>query len=53
VITSFDGTAVSSAATLRSAIIRRHPGDTVTVVWVDQAGQQHQATVTLTSGPPL
>jgi hypothetical protein len=28
-----------------------HPGDKVTVSWTDQAGQQHTATVTLTTGP--
>ncbi|TMC47155.1 MAG: PDZ domain-containing protein [Chloroflexi bacterium] len=52
VITGLDGTTVDSPTTLRSAILRHHPGDRVGVTWRDGSGNQHTATVTLTSGPP-
>lgn len=51
VITSVDGTAVSSAADLTTVLRTRHPGDKVTIGWTDANGQNHTATATLTSGP--
>ncbi len=51
VITSFGGSAVDSPTTLVTLVDRDHPGQSVTVGWLDQAGQSHTATVTLGTGP--
>lgn len=51
-ITAIGGRAVSSPATLGSAVAARKPGTRVSVSYVDQSGWSHTATVTLTSGPP-
>ncbi|MBJ7595275.1 MAG: trypsin-like peptidase domain-containing protein [Candidatus Dormibacteraeota bacterium] len=51
-ITSLDGTAVSSSSALRNTIVAHDPGSSVSVSWTDTAGASHTATVTLTSGPP-
>jgi S1-C subfamily serine protease len=51
VITTFDGKTIDSASALTSAIGTHKPGDSVTVGWVDQAGQHHTATVKLAAGP--
>jgi S1-C subfamily serine protease len=37
---------------LREALNRFHPGDRVVVRWIDDSGEAHRATVTLTKGPP-
>jgi S1-C subfamily serine protease len=50
-ITSVGGHSVSSAADIQDVLVKYHPGDKVSVSWVDQAGQSHSATVTLASGP--
>jgi S1-C subfamily serine protease len=50
-ITSFDGQPVSSATTLTQLVHAKHPGDTVSIEWTDSSGQQHSASVRLTSGP--
>lgn len=52
VIVSLDGTAIDSPSTLVSVLTAHHPGDSVQVVWVDPAGQQHTVTVVLAPGPP-
>jgi S1-C subfamily serine protease len=51
VITSINGQAVVSPATLTTILRQRHPGDKVTVVWTDPTGKSHTATITLTVGP--
>jgi S1-C subfamily serine protease len=51
VITSVNGTAVSSSAGLKSALSKTAPGDRVRVTWVDQSGASHSATATLVQGP--
>ncbi len=51
VITAIDGQAIDSPATLSSVMAQHHPGDQVQVTWTDTSGQQHTATVPLTSGP--
>ena len=51
-ITSLAGRTVDSATTLGQLMIGYHPGDTVTIGWVDAAGTSRVATVTLASGPP-
>jgi S1-C subfamily serine protease len=52
VITSVDGRAVGSSTTLTSVILKRAPGTTVSVRWVDAYGSSHQGTLKLASGPP-
>ncbi|MEV8516452.1 trypsin-like peptidase domain-containing protein [Dactylosporangium sp. NPDC051484] len=51
VIRSVDGRPVGSARELTSVLDTYHPGDRVTIAWVDQAGQSGTATVTLAAGP--
>ena len=50
-ITSVAGQAVSSASDIQQALVKYHPGDKISVNWVDQSGQSQTATVTLASGP--
>jgi S1-C subfamily serine protease len=50
-ITSVGGQAVSSTSDIQQALVKYHPGDKISVNWVDQSGQSQTATVTLASGP--
>jgi S1-C subfamily serine protease len=50
VIVEFDGTPVDSRFALEAGVQKHRPGDRVSVVWLDAAGQRHQATVRLVSG---
>jgi S1-C subfamily serine protease len=50
-ITSVGGQSVSSADDIQQALVKYHPGDKISVSWVDQNGQSQTATVTLASGP--
>ena len=50
-ITSVGGQAVSSTSDIQQALVKYHPGDKISVSWVDQNGQSQTATVTLASGP--
>jgi S1-C subfamily serine protease len=50
-ITAVGGQAVSSASDIQQALVKYHPGDKISVNWVDQNGQSQTATVTLASGP--
>jgi len=50
-ITALGGTQVTSAAALTHSLVPYHPGDSVSVTWVDSSGNQHTASVTLASGP--
>jgi S1-C subfamily serine protease len=52
VITSLGSASVASPDELTAAMNTHHPGDKVTVGWIDQSGQSHTAAVQLTSGPP-
>ena len=51
VITSVDGQSVATAQDIAHALVKHHPGDSVSVTWVDQDGQSQTANVTLASGP--
>jgi len=51
VIMSLGGHAVTSAASLRSAIDAYHPGNKTSVAWADLAGQTHTAAVVFATGP--
>ncbi len=50
-ITSLGGTAVSSAEDIAHALVPYHPGQSISVTWLDQSGQPHTQTLTLTTGP--
>lgn len=50
-ITAFNGHAVATPDALVALKDRHHPGDRVSVTWVDQSGVSHTATLTLSTGP--
>jgi S1-C subfamily serine protease len=52
VLQAMDGTGLGSAGDLTDLMVQHHPGDRVTVQWVDSADQQHSAQLTLIPGPP-
>ena len=52
VITGLGGHTITSPDDLANALIPYHPGQSVQLDWLDQAGQQRSATVQLSSGPP-
>lgn len=52
-LTSLDGKSIADSAALRLALVKFHPGDSVSVGWVDASGAQHNANVKLVVGPPL
>ncbi len=52
VVVALDGRSVNSASALTNLMIAHHPGDSVTLTWLDQAGQQQSAAVQLAAGPP-
>jgi S1-C subfamily serine protease len=51
VITAVDGVPISSASNLSDVMDARHPGDTVTLSWLDRTGAPRSAPITLASGP--
>jgi S1-C subfamily serine protease len=51
-IVSINGTTITSAESLTTALLDHKPGDTVTVGWVDAEGANHSSSVQLTTGPP-
>ncbi len=50
-ITSVGGQSVSTAQNISQVLVKYHPGDSISIGWVDQSGQSHTTTVTLASGP--
>jgi S1-C subfamily serine protease len=50
-ITAIGGQSVSSQEDVAHALVQYHPGNSVSVSWVDASGQSHTTTVTLASGP--
>jgi S1-C subfamily serine protease len=50
VIVSVAGRTVDSVNSLRQGLQNHNPGESVTVSWLDTSGQQHNATVQLTTG---
>jgi S1-C subfamily serine protease len=50
-IISLGGQPVDSPSALTNLLSQHHPGDNVAVTWLDQAQQQHTATVQLATGP--
>jgi S1-C subfamily serine protease len=51
VITAIGGHTVSSPTAIPALVLTKKPGAKITVVYVDQSGSSHTATVTLGSGP--
>ncbi len=51
VVTSLDGTQVTSADSLRTAIAKVNPGDTVSISYTDANGASHSTKATLITGP--
>jgi len=51
-ITAIDGHAVASPNAVVSRLLRKHPGDKVTLAWVDPYGYRRTSSLTLASGPP-
>lgn len=52
IVTALDGTAVSSLETLRGFLFPLHPGDVVTITYVDALGATQTVELTLGEGPP-
>jgi len=50
-ITAVNGVGVTTPAQLTAVLGRYHPGSTVTLSWTDANGANHNAQVTLTTGP--
>ncbi|WP_236791330.1 S1C family serine protease [Amycolatopsis sp. GM8] len=51
VLTGINDQTIDSATTLTNLMDGFHPGDKVTLSWLDQTGQQQSATATLVEGP--
>jgi len=51
-ITRFNGRAITSSPALTTAKSALHPGNKVTITWIDASGTSHTATIRLASGPP-
>jgi S1-C subfamily serine protease len=50
-ITAIGGQTVNSAEDVAHSLVKYHPGNSVSVTWVDASGQSHTANLTLTTGP--
>jgi S1-C subfamily serine protease len=50
-ITALGGQSVSTPENLAQALVKYHPGDSISITWADQTGQSHTSTLTLASGP--
>jgi S1-C subfamily serine protease len=51
VIVAAAGHSASTPNALQSSLQRHHPGDRVSITWVNQSGQRHSGTVVLEKGP--
>jgi S1-C subfamily serine protease len=50
-ITAIGGQSVASAEDISHALVKYHPGDSISVTIVDQSGQSQTVTMTLANGP--
>jgi S1-C subfamily serine protease len=50
-ITAVGGQSVSTPEDVAHALVKYHPGDSISISWVDTQGQSQTANVTLASGP--
>jgi S1-C subfamily serine protease len=53
VITSVNGQAIGSPASLTGVVSRYHSGQVISVTWVSPSGQHSTSNLTLGAGPPL
>ena len=51
VIQAVNGQAITSPTTLTQALSNYHPGDRISLTWMDISGQQHTSSLTLAAGP--
>jgi len=51
VILAINRQAVGAPSSLTSVLAQYHPGQTVSVTWMDTSGQRHTSSLTLTTGP--
>jgi S1-C subfamily serine protease len=52
VITSVNGQAIGSPASLTGVVSKYHPGQVISVTWVSPSGQHSTSNMTLGAGPP-
>jgi S1-C subfamily serine protease len=52
VILAINGRAVGAPTSLTGVLAKYHPGDRVSVTWMDTSGQRHTSFLTLIAGPP-
>jgi S1-C subfamily serine protease len=50
-VTAVGGQSVSTSEDVAHILVKYHPGDSISLSWVDASGASHTATVTLGSGP--
>jgi S1-C subfamily serine protease len=50
-ITAIGGQSVASAEDISHALVKYHPGDSISVTYVDQSGNSQTVTLTLANGP--
>jgi S1-C subfamily serine protease len=50
-ITAIGGQSVSTAEDISQALVKYHPGDSLSVTWINSDGQSQTSTLTLASGP--
>ena len=50
-IIAVGGRSISTAKDITQALVPYHPGDKISLTWVDQYDRSHTTTLTLTSGP--
>jgi S1-C subfamily serine protease len=50
-IIAVGGRSISTAKDITQALVPYHPGDKISIAWVDQYDRSHTTTLTLTSGP--
>jgi S1-C subfamily serine protease len=51
VVTAVNGQSVTSGTQITDLLVGEHPGDKVSISWVDTSGQTHTSTITLATGP--
>src|SRR6202167_5993548 len=50
-ITALAGQSVTTPEDVAHALVKYHPGDSISITWLDQSGQSHTANLTLATGP--
>ena len=51
VITAVGGQSVSADSDISQILVKYHPGDSISITWVDASGASQTSTVTLANGP--